>query len=109
MGAAEAVAGRDLPAVADAVASGSLPTPAPAHTWGSGRGEGCSCCIEDYMAGGQNMLGTPGWEMLTLAPPIDLSDRILIGARSGEQEPCSCLHCGRHSGVKVSKTLKVGG
>ena len=52
------------------------------------------------MAGGQNMLGTPGWEMLTLAPPIDLSDRISIGARSGEQEPCSCLHYGRHSGVK---------
>ena len=52
------------------------------------------------MAGGQNMLGTPGWEMLTLAPPIDLSDRILIGARSGEQERCSCLHCGRHCEVK---------
>ena len=30
----------------------------------------------------------------------DLSNRILIGARSGEQEPCSCLHCGRHSEVK---------
>ena len=94
------VVGRKLPAVADAVASGSLPTPAPAHTWGSGRGEGCSCCIEDYMAGGQNMLGTPGWEMLTLTPTIDLSDRILIGARSGEQERCSCLHCGRHCEVK---------
>ena len=29
---AEAVAGRFIPAVADADASGSLPTPAPAHT-----------------------------------------------------------------------------
>ena len=97
---AEAAGGSILPAVADAVVAGSLPAAAPAHTWGSGRGEGCSCCIEDYMAGGQNMLGTPGWEMLTLAPPIDLSDRILIGARSGEQERCSCLHCGRHCEVK---------
>ena len=94
------VVGRKLPAVADAVAAGSLPAPAPARMWGSGRGEGCGCCIEDYMAGGQNMLGTPGWEMLTLAPTIDLSDRILIGARSGEQERCSCLHCGRHCEVK---------
>ena len=39
MGGAEAVAGRKLPAVADAVAAGSLPAPAPAHTWGVSQGE----------------------------------------------------------------------
>ena len=33
MGGAEAVAELKLPAVADAVAAGSLPAPAPARTW----------------------------------------------------------------------------
>ena len=46
------------------------------------------------------MARTKAWGMLTLVISEDLSDRILIGVRSGEQEPCSCLHYGRHSGVK---------
>ena len=53
MGGMEAVAGRKLPAVADAVASGLLPAPAPARTWGSGRGEGCGFCEEHFGGGGQ--------------------------------------------------------
>ena len=54
MGGAEAVAGRKLPAVADAVAAGSLPAPAPAHTWGSARGQGCDFCAENAGAGREN-------------------------------------------------------
>ena len=96
----EAVAGRQLPAEADADASGSLPTPAPARTWGSGRGEGCGFCEENAGAG-RNIQGVKvGWEVLTWVFSTDLSGRILNGARSGGQEPCSCLHYGRHSGVK---------
>ena len=95
----EAVAGRELPAEADADASGSLPTPAPARTWGSGRGEGCGFCEENAGAG-RNIQGVKvGWEMLTWVFSVDLSGRFLNGARSGEQEPCSCLHCGRHCEV----------
>ena len=46
------------------------------------------------------MVGKVGSGMLTVIIPDDLSRRILIGARSGEQERCSCLHCGRHCEVK---------
>ena len=94
------VVGRKLLAVADAVAAGSLPAPAPARTWESGRGEGCGCCAEDAGAGRENQLSKGGWEMLTWVFSFDLSGRFLNGARSGKQEPCSCHHCGRHSGVK---------
>ena len=41
----EAVAGRELPAEADAVASGSLPTPAPAHTKQSAGLGGCALAL----------------------------------------------------------------
>ena len=53
MGGAEAVAGRKLPAVADADPSGSIPAAAPARTWGSARGQGCSFCEEIFRGGGQ--------------------------------------------------------
>ena len=46
------------------------------------------------------MARSKAWGVLTLVISEDLSNRILNGARSGEQEPCSCLHCGRHSEVK---------
>ena len=47
------VLGRKLPAVADAVAAGSLPAPAPAHTKQSaGLGGGCSG-LEHFRGGGQ--------------------------------------------------------
>ena len=94
------VVGRKLPAVADAVAAGSLPAPAPAHTWGSARGEGCDFCAENCGEGRENQASSWGCGMLTLVISVDLSGRILISARSGEQERCSCLHCGRHSEVK---------
>ena len=96
----EAVAGRKLPAVADADASGSLPTPAPAHTWGLARGGGCGFCAENAGAGRENQLSKGGWEMLTWVFSFDLSGRFLNGVLSGEQERCSCLHCERHSVVK---------
>ena len=96
----EAVAGRELPAEADADASGSLPTPAPARIGGVSRSGGCVSCIEDAGAGRQNMGGKVGWGMVTWVFSVDLSKRFLIGARSGEQERCSCLHCGRHCEVK---------
>ena len=55
------VVGRKLPAVADAVASGSLPTPAPAHTWGQLEGEGYGFC-EENAGPGRNIQGVKvGW------------------------------------------------
>ena len=53
MGGAEAVAGRKLPAVADAVASGSLPTAAPAHTQRSAGLGGGRSGVEHFGGGGQ--------------------------------------------------------
>ena len=63
-------------------------------------GQGCVFCAELFGEGGQNMVGKVGSGMLTVIIPDDLSDRFLRNARSGEQEPCSCLHCGRHCEVK---------
>ena len=102
MGAAEAVAGRGLPAEADADAYGPLPTPAPARIGGVSKpkGGGGFSCTEGAGAGRQNMGGKVGGGMVTWVFSVDLSEQFLNGARSGEQEPCSCLHCGRHSGVK---------
>ena len=100
MGAAEAVAGRELPAEADADASGSLPSPAPARTLGSGRGGGCGFCKENAGAGGNIQGVKVGWEMLTWVFSVDLSGRFLNGVRSGEQERALAHHCGRHSEVK---------
>ena len=94
------VVGRKLPAVADAVASGSLPTPAPAHTWGQLEGEGCSFCAEHFGEGRENMVGKVGSGMLTMIIPDDLSRRFLNVVRSGEQERALARHCGRHSEVK---------
>ena len=73
MGGAEAVAGRKLPAVADADPSGSIPAAAPARTWGSAMGEGCGFCAEDARAGRENMVGKVGWGMITLNISVDLS------------------------------------
>ena len=71
------------------------------HTHGGQlEGEGCGFCVEDAGAERENMVGKVGSGMFTLSISVDLSDRILRNARSGEQEPCSCLHCGRHSEVK---------
>ena len=96
----EAAAGRQLPAEADAVASGSLPTPAPAHTWGSARGQGCSFCAENAGAGRENQASQVGCGILTLVVSVDLSGRFLNVVRSGEQERALARHCGRHSEVK---------
>ena len=46
------------------------------------------------------MVGKVGSGMLTVIIPDDLCERFLRNARSGEQEPCSYLHCGRHYEVK---------
>ena len=100
MGGAEAVAGRKLPAVADAVAAGSLPAPAPAHTWGSARGGGVRLCEENAGAGRENEGVKVGWEILTSVFSVDLSGRFLNGVRSGKQERALAHHCGRHSEVK---------
>ena len=100
MGGAEAVASSILPAVADAVAAGSLPAPAPAHTWESARGGGVRLCEENAGAGRENQGVKVGWEILTWVFSVDLSGRFLNGVRSGEQERALAHHCGRHSEVK---------
>ena len=96
----EAAAGRQLPAEADAVASGSLPTPAPAHAWGSARGGGVRLCEENAGAGRENQASQVGCGILTLVVSVDLSGRFLNVVRSGEQERALARHCGRHSEVK---------
>ena len=63
-------------------------------------GEGCVFCAELFGEGRENMVGKVGSGMFTFVISVDLCERFLIGARSGEQERCSCLHCGRHCEVK---------
>ena len=63
-------------------------------------GQGCVFCAELFGEGRENMVGKVGSGMLTVIIPDDLSYRFLRNARSGGQEPCSCLHHGRDSGVK---------
>ena len=101
MEGAEAAEGKILPAVADAAASGLLPTPAPAHEhrqayWGGGL-----TLPKSFWRLFSVLAVTDGMAMHFRCITINLCKRFRSGACSSEQERRSCPHYRRHCEVIV--------